>query len=108
MRKRIDVTFTPGTRTINTGILNLTIDDIRVIINETTCQNLGSSLNKFLISDITDGDVTYVASYNDGDEVISFPPLVEGDHITFEIDQADDPREITSQEITDIINSICH
>lgn len=37
MRKRIDVTFTPGTRTINTGILNLTIDDIRVIINETTC-----------------------------------------------------------------------
>ena len=47
MRTRINtITFTPGTRSINTGITDLTIDDIRLFINESQMKVICSSMQK--------------------------------------------------------------
>ena len=82
MRTRINnITFTPGTRSITTGITDLTIDDIRLFINESQMKVICSSMQKGNIDSISSGVVTYKDT---------FPVLAEGDHITFEIDKGDD------------------
>jgi len=82
MRTRINnITFTPGTRSITTGITDLTIDDIRLFINESQMKVICSSMQKDNIDSISSGVVTYKDT---------FPVLAEGDHITFEIDKGDD------------------
>lgn len=82
MRTRINnITFTPGTRSITTGITDLTIDDIRLFINESQMKVICSSMQKGNIDSISSGVVTYKDT---------FPVLVLGDHITFEIDKGDD------------------
>lgn len=82
MRTRINnITFTPDTRSINTGITDLTIDDIRLFINESQMKVICSSMQKDNIVSINSGVVTYKDT---------FPVLAVGDHITFEIDKGDD------------------
>ena len=82
MRTRINnITFTPDTRSINTGITDLTIDDIRLFINESQMKVICSSMQKDNIVSINSGVVTYKDT---------FPVLAVGDHITFEIDRGDD------------------
>lgn len=45
MRTRINnITFTPGTRSINTGITDLTVDDVRLFINESQNKVICSSM----------------------------------------------------------------
>lgn len=81
MRTRINnITFTPGTRSIITGITDLTIDDIRLFINESQMKVICSSMQKDNIDSISSGVVTYKDT---------FPVLAVGDHITFEIDKGD-------------------
>lgn len=81
MRTRINnITFTPGTRSINTGITDLTIDDIRLFVNESQMKVICSSMQKSNIDSIVSGVVTYKNI---------FPVLAAGDHITFEIDRGD-------------------
>ncbi len=87
MRTRINVTFTPGTRSISTGIEDLTIDDVRLIVNETQKKVLCSSMQKDLITSVTNGIVTYVSTN---------PALAQGDKITFEIDQGTTAEDIKS------------
>lgn len=82
MRTRINnITFTPGTRSITTGITDLTIDDIRLFINESQMKVICSSMQKDNIVSISSGVVTYKDT---------FSVLAVGDHITFEIDKGDD------------------
>lgn len=114
MRTRINVTFTPGTRTINTGVENLSIDDIRLIINETQKEPICSSMRKNLIASISDGVVTYVESYqkvmpSGTVQTIVIPVLAAGDHITFEIDQGKTEQVLipmTSAEVTEMVEEI--
>lgn len=81
MRTRINnITFTPGTRSIITGITDLTIDDIRLFVNESQMKVICSSMQKSNIDSIVSGVVTYKNI---------FPVLAAGDHITFEIDKGD-------------------
>lgn len=81
MRTRINnITFTPGTRSITTGITDLTIDDIRLFINESQMKVICSSMQKDNVISISSGVVTYKDT---------FPVLASGDHITFEIDKGD-------------------
>lgn len=81
MRTRINnITFTPGTRSINTGITDLTVDDIRLFVNESQMKVICSSMQKSNIDSIVSGVVTYKNI---------FPVLAAGDHITFEIDRGD-------------------
>ena len=88
MRTRINnITFTPGTRSINTGITDLTIDDIRLFINESQMKVICSSMQKENIDSIVSGVVTYKDT---------FPVLAVGDHITFEIDRGDDVAKETN------------
>lgn len=103
MRTRIPVTFTAGTRSISTGVTDLTIEDIRLIVNETQMEVLCSSMQKPLITSVTNGVVTYVTSYqvinDDGTTTtVTIPPLATGDKITFEIDQC--KSEVNYQEVT--------
>ena len=72
------MTYTAGTRSIDTGVTDLTIEDIRLIVNETQKKVLCSSMQKDLITSVTNGVVTYVST---------LPALAQGDKITFEIDQ---------------------
>lgn len=100
MRTRIDVTFTAGTRSIDTGITDLTIEDIRLIVNETQKKVLCSSMQKDLITSVTNGVVTY-ASTN--------PALAQDDKITFEIDRGNVIAvltEISSQDIENMCDDI--
>ena len=81
MRTRINnITFTPGTRSINTGITDLTVDDVRLFINESQMKVICSSMQKSNIDSIVSGVVTYKNT---------FPVLASGDHITFEVDLGD-------------------
>ena len=87
MRTRINnITFTPGTRSITTGITDLTIDDIRLFINESQMKVICSSMQKDNIVSISSGVVTYKDT---------FPVLAVGDHITFVIDKGDDVAKKT-------------
>lgn len=87
MRTRINnITFTPGTRSITTGITDLTIDDIRLFINESQMKVICSSMQKDNVVSISSGVVTYKDT---------FPVLAIGDHITFEIDRGDDVAKKT-------------
>ena len=100
MRTRIDVTFDAGTRSIDTGITDLTIEDIRLIVNETQKKVLCSSMQKDLITSVTNGVVTYV---------ITNPALAQGDKITFEIDQGKIEQVLipmTSAEVTEMVEEI--
>lgn len=99
MRTRINnITFTPGTRSITTGITDLTIDDIRLFINESQMKVICSSMQKGNIDSISSGVVTYKDT---------FPVLAEGDHITFEIDKGDNgAKEATAQEILSDIGEL--
>lgn len=99
MRTRINnITFTPGTRSITTGITDLTIDDIRLFINESQMKVICSSMQKDNIDSISSGVVTYKDI---------FPVLASGDHITFEIDKCDNvAKEATSQEILSDIGDL--
>lgn len=114
MRTRINVTFEAGTRSISTGIENLSIDDIRLIINETQKEPICSSMRKDLIASISNGVVTYVESYqkvmpNGTVQTIVIPVLAAGDHITFEIDRGNVIpvlTEISSQDIEDMCDDI--
>ena len=114
MRTRINVTFEAGTRSISSGIENLSIDDIRLIINETQKMVLCSSMQKKLIASISNGVVTYVESYQkvmpNGDvQTIVIPVLATGDHITFEIDRGNVIAvltEISSQDIENMCDDI--
>lgn len=106
MRTRINVTFTASTRSINTGITDLTIEDIRLIVNETQKRVLCSSMQKDLITSVTNGVVTYVESYqkvmpNGTVQTIVIPVLAAGDHITFEID-----RGTSAEDIKSVVDSI--
>ena len=100
MRTRLNnITFTAGTRSITTGINTLTIDDIRLIINESQNKVICSSMQKSNITNISAGIVTYS---ND------IPALVSGDHITFEVDLGDNgakEAQATANK-TAIINAI--
>jgi hypothetical protein len=114
MRTRINVTFEAGTRSISTGIENLSIDDIRLIINETQKEPICSSMRKDLIASISNGVVTYVESYqkvmpNGTVQTIVIPVLAAGDHITFEIDQGKIEQVLipmTSAEVTEMVEDI--
>lgn len=100
MRTRIEVTFTAGTRSIDTGITDLTIEDIRLIVNETQKKVLCSSMQKDLITSVTNGVVTYVSTN---------PALAQGDKITCEIDRGNVITvltEISSQDIEDMCDDI--
>lgn len=99
MRTRINnITFTPGTRSITTGITDLTIDDIRLFINESQMKVICSSMQKDNIDSISSGVVTYKDT---------FPVLAVGDHITFEIDKGDNgAKEGTAQEILSDIGEL--
>ena len=99
MRTRINtITFTPGTRSINTGITDLTIDDIRLFINESQMKVICSSMQKDNVVSISSGVVTYKDT---------FPVLTSGDHITFEVDLGDNvAKESTSQEILSDIGDL--
>lgn len=114
MRTRINVTFEAGTRSISTGIENLSIDDIRLIINETQKEPICSSMRKDLIASISNGVVTYVESYqkvmpNGTVQTIVIPVLAQGDKITFEIDQGKIEQVLipmTSAEVTEMVEDI--
>ncbi len=114
MRTRINVTFEAGTRSISTGIENLSIDDIRLIINETQKEPICSSMRKDLIASISNGVVTYVESYqkvmpNGTVQTIVIPVLAAEDHITFEIDQGKIEQVLipmTSAEVTEMVEDI--
>lgn len=106
MRTRIEVTFTAGTRSIDTGITDLTIEDIRLIVNETQKKVLCSSMQKDLITSVTNGVVTYVESYqkvmpNGTVQTVVIPVLAQGDKITFEID-----RGTSAEDIKSVVDSI--
>jgi hypothetical protein len=106
MRTRIEVTFTPGTRSISTGIEDLTIDDIRLIVNETRNEVICSSLAKSNVTSIVGGVVTFAAQDADGETLHA---LAAGDHITFEIDRGNVITvltEISSQDIEDMCDDI--
>lgn len=104
MRTRINtITFTPGTRSINTGITDLTVDDVRLFINETQKKVICSSMQKDNIDSISSGVVTYKNT---------FPVLASGDQITFEVDCGDQIGDldeiiegINGDNIDGIINS---
>lgn len=66
---------------------DITIEDVRLIINETQKTVICSSMNKENIS--IDGNVIKV------DESVC--TLAEGDKITFEIDKGDDTTELAKQ-----------
>lgn len=114
MRTRLDnYTFTAGTRQIATGIADLTIEDIRLIINETQKVVISSSMQKDHIVSIVGGVITYVESYvkvkKDGTmQTITIPTLADGDKLTIEIDRGSVPvfTEISSQEIADIVERV--
>lgn len=99
MRTRINnITFTPGTRSITTGITDLAIDDIRLFINESQMKVICSSMQKDNVVSISSGVVTYKDT---------FPVLASGDHITFEIDKGDNvAKEATAQEILSDIGDL--
>ena len=106
MRTRIEVTFTPGTRSISTGIENLTLDDIRLIVNETQNEVICSSLAKSNVTSIVGGVVTFAAHDADGDDLHA---LAAGDKITFEIDQGKIEQVLipmTSAEVTEMVEEI--
>lgn len=89
------MTFTAGTRSINTGITDLTIEDIRLIANETTGQSICYTGAKGNIASVVNGVVTYNESMTDEDgETELFPPLAEGDKITFEIDRGTSAEDL--------------
>lgn len=114
MRTRINVTFEAGTRSISTGIEDLSIEDIRLIVNETQKEPICSSMRKDLIASISNGVVTYVESYqkvmpNGTVQTIVIPVLAAGDHITFEIDRGNVIAvltEISSQDIENMCDDI--
>ncbi len=114
MRTRINVTFEAGTRSISTGIEDLSIEDIRLIVNETQKEPICSSMRKDLIASISNGVVTYVESYqkvmpNGTVQTIVIPVLAAGDHITFEIDQGKVEQVLipmTSAEVTEMVEEI--
>lgn len=106
MRTRINVTFEAGTRSISTGIEDLSIEDIRLIVNETQKEPICSSMRKDLIASISNGVVTYVDGYqkvmpNGTVQTIVIPVLAAGDHITFEID-----RGTSAEDIKSVVDSI--
>lgn len=106
MRTRINVIFEAGTRSISTGIEDLSIEDIRLIVNETQKEPICSSMRKDLIASISNGVVTYVESYqkvmpNGTVQTIVIPVLAAGDHITFEID-----RGTSAEDIKSVVDSI--
>ena len=106
MRTRINVTFDAGTRSIDTGIADLTIEDIRLIVNETQKKVLCSSMQKDLIASVVNGVVTYVESYqkvmpNGTVKIVAIPVLATGDDITFEID-----RNTSAEELKDALDTI--
>lgn len=89
MRTRITIQgFEPNTRSIDSGIEDLTIEDIRLIINETQKVVICSSMQKDNVVLITNGTVTY-------DE--SLPVLNTNDQITFEIDICDTIEDAIQQ-----------
>jgi len=103
MRTRIPVTFTAGTRSISTGVTDLTIEDIRLIVNETQQVVLCSSMQKPLIASVTNGVITYVESYIEVGEggtetTVTLAPLVAGDKLTVEIDQG--RKEVTLEPVS--------
>ena len=98
MRTRINVTFTPGTRSISTGIEDLTIDDIRLIVNETQNEVICSSLAKSNVTSIVGGVVTFAAQDADGEELHT---LTAGDKITCEID-----RNTSAEDLKDALDTI--
>lgn len=114
MRTRLDnYTITAGTRQIATGIADLTVEDIRLIVNESQKVVICSSMQKDHIVSIQNGVITYVENYNkvkeDGTiEVITIPTLSDGDKLTIEIDRGAVPvfTEISSQDIADIVDRI--
>jgi len=116
MRTRIPISFTPNTRSITTGITNLTIDDIRLIVNETQKVVLCSSMQKNLVASVTNGVVTYVTSYQEVNEdgtttTVTIPPIASGDKITFEVDlgtsnTTDQFVHITHLEIDAIVEAL--
>lgn len=106
MRTRINVTFEAGTRSIDTGITDLTIDGIRLIVNETRNEVICSSLAKSNVTSIVGGVVTFAAQDADGEELHT---LTAGDKITCEIDRGNVITvltEISSQDIEDMCDDI--
>lgn len=98
MRTRINVTFTPGTRSISTGIEDLTIDDVRLIVNETQNEVICSSLAKSNVTSIVGGVVTFAEQDADGETLHA---LAAGDKITFEID-----RNTSAEDLKDALDTI--
>ena len=93
MRTRIkEYIFTPGTRSIDTGISDLTIQDIRLIVNETQKTIICSSMQKDNITNITNGVITYIDD---------LPLLNDEDLLTIEIDNGD-----SIEPIDDLITEV--
>lgn len=101
MRTRLtDYSFTPGTRSISTGIADLTIEDIRLIINETQKKVICSSMQKDNIVSVSDGVITYVNTIS---------VLASGDKLTVEIDQGSSTTTLTPMtelEVTAMVQEI--
>lgn len=89
MRRRIkEYSFTPGTRSIDTGISDLTIQDIRLIVNETQKAIICSSMQKDNVTSIINGVITYIDD---------LPLLNTGDLLTIEIDNGDSIEDSISE-----------
>ena len=73
----IDYSFTAGTRAITVTGEPFTVENIRLIVNETQKKVLCSSMQKDLIVSVVDNVITYSNS---------LPTLVAGDKLTIELD----------------------
>lgn len=73
----IDYSFTAGTRAITVAGEPFTVENIRLIVNETQKKVLCSSMQKDLIVSVVDNVITYSNS---------LPALVAGDKLTIELD----------------------
>ena len=72
-----DYTFTAGTRSITVAGEAFTVENIRLIVNETQKKVLCSSMQKDLIVSVVDNVITYSGT---------LPALTAGDVLTIEID----------------------
>lgn len=100
MRTRIKYSFTPGTRRIDTGIADLTIEDIRLIVNETQKKVICSSMQKDNVTSVSSGVVTYKDTID---------VLASGDKLTVEIDQGSSTTTLTPMtelEVTAMVQEI--
>lgn len=88
----IDYSFTAGTRAITVTGEPFTVENIRLIVNETQKKVLCSSMQKDLVVSVVDNVITYSNS---------LPALVAGDKLTIELDNGVLPIFSTNAEIAE-------